>query len=85
MALPQTRSPSFLSECLVAFKRYPAIAAVAGATAVVAATAIANRHFANKALRDNPPQGQFIDVDGVRLNYVERGNGRWFSFTAMAA
>jgi hypothetical protein len=76
MAFLQTRSPSFLSECLVAFRRYPAIAAVAGATAVVAAMAIANRHYAKKALRDNPPQGRFIDVDGVRLHYVERGDGR---------
>ena len=42
----------------------------------VAATAIVNRQFAKKAQRDNPPQGRFIDVDGVRLNYVERGNGR---------
>ena len=27
------------------------------------------------AERDNPPQGKFIDVDGVRLHYVERGQG----------
>ena len=27
------------------------------------------------AQRDNPPQGQFVDVDGVRLHYVERGQG----------
>lgn len=25
--------------------------------------------------RDNPPRGRFIDVDGVRLHYVERGQG----------
>jgi pimeloyl-ACP methyl ester carboxylesterase len=24
---------------------------------------------------DNPPQGKFVDVDGVRLHYVERGQG----------
>jgi pimeloyl-ACP methyl ester carboxylesterase len=50
--------------------------AFAGAVALAAVTAAANRHFAQKAQRDNPPQGQFIDVDGVRLHYVERGNGR---------
>jgi pimeloyl-ACP methyl ester carboxylesterase len=76
MACPQSRSPSFLSDCLVAFRRYPTIAAFAGAATRVAVTAIVNRHFANKAQRDNPPQGRFIDVDGVRLHYVERGNGR---------
>ena len=25
--------------------------------------------------RRNPPQGQFIDVDGVRLHYLEQGEG----------
>ena len=25
--------------------------------------------------RDNPPAGKFIDVDGVRLHYLERGHG----------
>ncbi len=25
--------------------------------------------------RDHPPQGRFVDVDGVRLHYVERGEG----------
>jgi pimeloyl-ACP methyl ester carboxylesterase len=46
------------------------------AATFVAATAIANRHFAGKAQRDNPPRGRFIDVNGVRLHYVDRGNGR---------
>src|SRR6185503_14990260 len=30
---------------------------------------------ANKAERDNPPAGRFLDVNGVRLHYVERGTG----------
>ncbi len=76
MAFPQKRSSSFLSDSLVAFSRYPAMTAFAGAAALMAATAIANRHFAKKAQRDNPPRGRFIDVDGVHLHYVERGNGR---------
>lgn len=42
----------------------------------MAATAFVNRRLADKAQRDNPPQGQFIDIDGVRLHYVERGSGR---------
>jgi pimeloyl-ACP methyl ester carboxylesterase len=76
MAFPRTRSSSSLSDFLVAFRRYPAITAFAGAATLMAATAIVNRHFAKKAQRDNPAQGHFIDVDGVRLHYVERGNGR---------
>jgi len=75
MAIRQRR-PSLLSEFLVAAGRRPAIAAVAGTAAILAMTAVVNRHFANKAQRDSPPQGRFIDVDGVRLHYVERGSGR---------
>lgn len=75
MAFPQKHSSSFLSHCLVAFSRYPITTALAGAATLMAGTAIANRHFARKAQRDNPPRGHFIDVDGVHLHYVERGNG----------
>src|ERR1700754_4489925 len=49
-----------------------ALAAVAGA---LGATALLNRHFAKKAEHDNPPAGRFLDVDGVRLHYLERGSG----------
>ncbi len=38
--------------------------------------ALLNRHLAKKAERANPPTGQFLDVDGVRLHYIERGAGR---------
>src|ERR1700742_96592 len=76
MALPQTRSRSLLSDCLVALRRHPAITTFAGTATLMAVTAIANWHFAEEAQRDNPPQGQFIDVDGVHLHYAERGNGR---------
>src|SRR5689334_24055306 len=76
MTFPQTRSSSFLSDCLVSFRRSPAIIAFAGAATLVAATAIANQQLAKKAQLDNPPRGHFLDLDGVRLHYVERGNGR---------
>jgi pimeloyl-ACP methyl ester carboxylesterase len=49
---------------------------VAAAAGILAATAIVNRQLAEKAQRDNPPRGRFIDIDGVVLHYVERGNGR---------
>jgi pimeloyl-ACP methyl ester carboxylesterase len=76
MAFPQTRSPAFLSNCLAVFRQYPVTTAVAAAAGILAATAIVNQQLAEKAQRDNPPQGRFIDIDGVVLHYVERGNGR---------
>jgi len=81
MAFPTTlrsRTPvrSFMSNCLSVFRQYPATTTIAASAAVLAATAVVNRQLAQKALRDNPPKGQFIEIDGVRLHYVERGKGR---------
>src|SRR3979490_601726 len=76
MVFPQTRSPSFLSNCLAVFRHHPVRTAAAAAAGVLVATAIGKRQLAEKARSDNPPQGQFIDIDGVRLHYVERGDGR---------
>jgi pimeloyl-ACP methyl ester carboxylesterase len=45
------------------------------AVAALAAAAVVNRYLANKAERDNPPVGRFLEVNGVRLHYVERGTG----------
>ena len=55
---------------------YPVAAAVTSAIAVMAAVAFVNWRLSKKAQRDNPPQGQFLEVNGVRLHYVERGSGR---------
>jgi len=33
------------------------------------------RSKTRQAERENPPQGKFVDVDGVRLHYLERGSG----------
>jgi len=52
---------------------YVFISAVA--IGALAAMALVNRHLAKKAERDNPAVGRFLDVDGVRLHYVERGSG----------
>lgn len=56
----------------VAFRRRNTLlltlAALAGAAAIV-------QMQSRKAERANPPQGRFLDVDGVRLHYVERGAG----------
>lgn len=48
---------------------------LAGGAAVLGGLAIANAVRARKAVRDNPPLGQFIEVDGVCLHYVEKGSG----------
>jgi pimeloyl-ACP methyl ester carboxylesterase len=45
-----------------------------GAAAGLAAAAFVHQR-AWQAERSNPPIGQFVEVDGVRLHYVERGEG----------
>jgi pimeloyl-ACP methyl ester carboxylesterase len=51
------------------------VVASAVAISALAAIAVVNRYVANKADRDNPPAGRFLEIDGVRLHYVERGSG----------
>ena len=51
-----------------------AVAAVATAGAL-ATLALVNRRLARNAENDNPAAGQFLEVGGVRLHYVERGAG----------
>jgi pimeloyl-ACP methyl ester carboxylesterase len=46
-----------------------------GAAALLGATALLVRARARKAERRHPPVGRFVSVDGVRLHYVERGQG----------
>lgn len=50
------------------------IGLAAGVAATVAAV-VANTLIARDTERNNPPTGKFIEVDGVRLHYVERGTG----------
>jgi pimeloyl-ACP methyl ester carboxylesterase len=45
-----------------------------GAAATFAAAAFVHQR-AWQAERANPPAGRFVEVDGVRLHYVERGEG----------
>jgi len=47
---------------------------VIAAGALVTA-ALVNRQLAKRAERRNRPIGRFLDVNGVRLHYVERGKG----------
>jgi pimeloyl-ACP methyl ester carboxylesterase len=41
----------------------------------LAVAALINRHLAHEAERRNPPKGRFLQVDGVWLHYVARGEG----------
>jgi pimeloyl-ACP methyl ester carboxylesterase len=45
------------------------------AIGALAVSAIVNRQLATRAERRSRPIGRFIEVDGVRLHYVERGKG----------
>jgi pimeloyl-ACP methyl ester carboxylesterase len=49
-------------------------AALAG-VATLAALALGNHLMARRAERRHPPQGAFMEVDGVRLHYSDRGEG----------
>ena len=46
-----------------------------GAAALVALT-IGNRAVSRRAERSHPPEGSFIEIEGVRLHYRDRGTGR---------
>lgn len=49
---------------------------IAGAgAAALAASALFNRIATKRAEAANPPTGKFVEIDGVRLHYVERGSG----------
>ncbi|MDB5793105.1 MAG: alpha/beta hydrolase [Massilia sp.] len=48
--------------------------AALGALALAACYLVVRSKSA-QAERDNPPRGKFIEVDGVRLHYLERGSG----------
>ena len=41
----------------------------------VGTSAVVNSYLSSKAENDNPPIGKFVEVDGVRLHYVEIGKG----------
>lgn len=49
---------------------------VLAAVGALVASAFVVRSKTRQAERANPPTGQFIEVDGIRLHYVERGQGQ---------
>jgi len=44
--------------------------------AVIGAAALVNHAVARRSERAHPPEGRFIEVEGVRLHFIERGTGR---------
>lgn len=48
---------------------------VLAGTAILASLAVCNHHLARRAERRHPPRGTFMEVDGVRLHYSDRGEG----------
>jgi len=48
---------------------------LAGSAAAIGAAVLYNRKQTKDAERQHPPIGQFLHVDGVRLHYIERGQG----------
>jgi pimeloyl-ACP methyl ester carboxylesterase len=70
------RSPRGLTQKgLTTVQAHPFVAAAVATVGVLAISAFVNRHLGKKAEHDNPPAGQFLAVNGVRLHYVERGSG----------
>jgi pimeloyl-ACP methyl ester carboxylesterase len=76
LAYRQMRSPSSLARKVRTITlAHPYLTAAAAVISALALSALANRRLAKKAVRDNPPCGHFLVIDGVRLHYLERGVG----------
>ena len=76
MSRPRSLAPRQKSGFVAhSLKRHPYLAAAGAAAALLAVSAFVNVRLARKAERANPPAGRFVEVDGVRLHYVERGQG----------
>ncbi|SDE45001.1 alpha/beta hydrolase fold [Belnapia rosea] len=52
------------------------VLACGAAVAALGALALVNRTAARRAECEHPPRGTFLDVDGVRLHYTDRGVGQ---------
>ena len=72
----RTRSPRpFASKARTIAQSHPYVVAAAATAGALAISALVNRRLARNAENDNPPAGQFLEINGVRLHYVERGSG----------
>jgi pimeloyl-ACP methyl ester carboxylesterase len=70
-----TSAVSNLSTTEARLKAVPYALGAGAIIALFAISALVNTRLAKKAERDNPPTGGFVEVDGIRMHYVERGKG----------
>ena len=76
VAYLRTPSPrSLATKARTIARAHPYAVAAAATAGALAISALVNRRLARNAENDNPPAGQFLEVNGVRLHYVERGSG----------
>src|SRR6202161_41204 len=79
MSMTAARSITRLRQSLPGQHRNPKATSFVGAAAVAVGAlptfALVTLYFAKKAVHNNPPAGRFLDLNGVRLHYVERGSG----------
>lgn len=66
---------SFKTSRLATIKHNKGWLAAGSGAAALAILALFNRASAKRAEADCPPDGDFVEVDGVRLHYVDRGEG----------
>jgi pimeloyl-ACP methyl ester carboxylesterase len=64
-----------MSRAFNKFSMSPKTVGVLAATATAAASALWVQYRARKAERDNPPIGSVVEVDGILLHYVDKGEG----------
>jgi hypothetical protein len=69
------RPGSLLDRGIAAIKSRPYVSTAIAVAALLATSAAINAQLARKAERDYPPRGKFLEINGVRLHYVERGAG----------
>ena len=69
------RTGSAAGKQLSRLGNHPYATAAAVGVVALAISALVNRRVTKTAERLNPPKGQFLEIDGVRLHYVERGKG----------
>ena len=51
------------------------VGSLAGVAAALGAAALFNRIASERAESNNPPAGDFLNIDGVRVHYLRRGQG----------
>jgi len=56
-------------------RRLPYALGAGALVGLLAISALVNSRLARKAERDNPPTGKFVEVGGIRIHYVDQGEG----------